>query len=592
MSRSEKKSGLLLLGITILKGLSDTVGVASVIPFLSVLGQPDIVKTNPYATKIYDILGFTSIDNFLFALGLLVICVLVFNALLNGITVYATNRWIEMRQHHLSRRLLETYLRRPYTYFLTRNTSDMSTSILSLSRSVVTGAYKPFVNLVNSLITLVLITSLLIWSNPNITLIVISTVIVSYTTLYISLRGIIRGKGQFIVKTNRLKFRRVSEILTGIKQVKLSGYENYALDRYSEPSQGLAEARSITATLNQIPRFGLEAIAFGGIVILTLFLFKQSGGVENGGISKSLPLLGLYAFAGFRLLPIMQTIYGSVIALRLNAPAVTRVFNDIKDSNSLPKISRSTVNPMHLSDSIVFKSVRYSYPGSSTAGLKNIDLKIPKGISLGIVGTTGAGKTTLVDVLLGLLNIDSGMISIDGTNLNQKNIRSWQSIVGYVPQEIFLYDASISENIAMGIPKSQISIEQINYAAKASKLYDFINKNLPEKFDTVIGERGVRLSGGQRQRLGIARALYKNPQIIVFDEATSALDNTTERELISEISQMSGERTIIMIAHRLTTIENCDQIVILDNGEIAAKGTYAELLQNSQVFKKMASHLE
>jgi len=590
MNRNEKRSGILLLGLTILKGISDTVGVASILPFLSVLGQPDLVKTNPYGAMVYDVLGFTSVDDFLFALGLLVISVLVFSAVLNALTVYASNRWIEMREHYLSRRLLQTYLRQPYEYYLTRNTSDMATSILSMARNVVTGVYRPFVQLVNAGITLVLIASLLLWADPVITITAVIAIGVSYLALYFSLRGLIRRKGTIIIETSKAKFRRVNETLTGIKQVKLSGYENYALERYSDPSQRLAESRAISSTLNQIPKFALEAFAFGGIVMMTLYLFKQSGGAESGTIAKSLPLLGLYAFAGYRLLPVMQTIYGSVITLRLNTPAVDVVYEDIKGSQDLSAIPRASATPMPLTNSISFESVRYNYPETDTAGLSNIDLEIVKGVSLGIVGTTGAGKTTLVDVLLGLLDINGGMILVDGNKLDKGNIRSWQASFGYVPQDIFLYDASVAENIAMGIPKSQISVERLRNAAKSAKLYDFITNDLSEGFETLIGERGVRLSGGQRQRLGIARALYNDPQIIVFDEATSALDNTTERELIAEISEMSGERTIIMIAHRLTTIENCDQIIVLDKGEIVGKGTYAELFADNPTFRKMASH--
>lgn len=585
----DKRSGLLLLGLTVLKGFSDTIGVASILPFLSVLGQPELVKTNPYASLIYDTLGFASVDDFLFALGILVIVVLIFSAILNAITVYASNRWIEMREYYLSRRLLQTYLRQPYAYYLTRNTSDMTTSILSMARNVVTGVYRPFVDLINSGITLVMISVLLLWANPIITISAVVVVGMGYLLLYFSLKNLINKKGTIIVESSKAKFRRVNETLTGIKQVKLAGYENYALERYSDPSHELAAARSISSTLNQIPRFGLEAFAFGGIILMTLYLFKQSGGAENGNIADSLPLLGLYAFAGYRILPVMQAIYKSANTLRLNAPAVADVYEGIKDSDRLLQIPDSMTKPMSFTNSITFESAGFSYPGTSTAGLKKINLEIPKGVSLGIVGTTGAGKTTLVDVLLGLLTITQGRILVDGSELSANNVRSWQATFGYVPQDIFLYDATVAENIAIGIPKSQISMERLKDATKAAKLYDFISNDLSDGFETLIGERGVRLSGGQRQRLGIARALYNNPQIIVFDEATSALDNTTERELIAEIAEMSGERTIIMIAHRLTTIEKCDQILVLDKGEIIGKGTYSELTANNSTFRKMAS---
>lgn len=587
MKRSEKRSGLLLLGLTVLKGLSDTIGVASILPFLSILGQPELVKTNPYASMMYGTLGFTSVNEFLFMLGLCVIFILITSAAIKVLTVYATNRWVEMRAHYLSLRILQTYLRQPYSYYLTRNTSDMSTVILALARNVVVGVYKPVVDLFNAGFTLVLIVVLLFWVNPLMTITSVLVIGFGYLALYFSLRRFIKRKGIVMVDGGKTKFRRVNETLTGIKQVKLSSRENFALGLYSNASLEVAQARSVSASLSQIPKFGLEVLAFGGIVALTLVLFKQSG----GEIGKLLPLLGLYAFAGYRLLPILQLIYSSVITLRVSTPVVDTVYEDIKELNKLAVLPHAEIKKMQMNEAIKFEAVSYSYSESKKANLENINLEIRKGESLGIVGTTGAGKTTLVDILLGLLEITNGEISVDGNVLDASNIRSWQAAFGYVPQDIFLSDASIAENIAMGIEKSEISSEKLERATQVAKIYDFITNELPDGFETFVGERGVRLSGGQKQRLGIARALYNDPQIVIFDEATSALDNATERELISEISQMSGEITIIMIAHRLTTIENCDQIIVLDKGEIAGKGTYAHLVENNAILKGMASDL-
>jgi len=589
MDHSEKRSGILLIGLTILKGISDTIGVASILPFLSVLGQPGLVKSNQYAAFVYNALGFSSVDNFLFALGLLVIFILVFSAILNAVTIYASNRWIGMREHCLSRRLLQTYLRQPYEYYLTRNTSDMATSILSMSRNIVTGVYKPVLQIINTVITLILISTLLIWASPVTTVIAAIFIGSSYSILYLSIRNFVNSRGHIIVKTNKLKFRSVNEAFIGIKQVKLSGLENYSLARYSKPSEKLAQTRAISSTLSQVPKFGLEAFAFGGIVMMTLYLFKESGGAESGSIQSSLPLLGLYAFAGYRLLPIMQVMYASVLTLRLNAPTVDTVYQDIKNAKNLSPLPLSASKPMPLKGSLEFDKVSYTYPGTEAIGLSDITFKITKGSNTGIVGSTGAGKTTLVDVLLGLLKTSSGKILIDGAQLHSDNIRQWQANIGYVPQDIFLSDSSVAENIAIGISKENISSEKLKQSTKTAKLFDFISKELPDGFDTIIGERGVRLSGGQRQRLGIARALYHSPQIIIFDEATSALDNATEHELIKQINEMSGERTIVMIAHRLTTIKDCDQIIMLDKGQIAGVGTYTELAQNSSSFRKMAS---
>ncbi|WP_170329118.1 ABC transporter ATP-binding protein [Ruegeria arenilitoris] len=586
MSRREKQTGILLLGLTVLKGVAETVGVASILPFLSILGQPELVESNKYASKIYQAFSFTSVNQFLFALGIVVIFVLVTSSLLKVTTVYATNRWVQMRGFSLARRIMESYLRQSYSYFLTRNTSRMANLILTEAHTIATGIYRPILELFNSAITFILIASLLLWANPLITITSVLAIGASYFILYVSLRGFIKHKGETILAANQNRYRRVNETFTGIKQVKLSSLENFSLALFSKSAKDLAQARAISNTLSQVPKFGLEVIAFGGIVVLTLVLFRQS----DGSIEESLPLLVLYALAGYRLLPIFQTTYRSVLTLRVSIPSIDRVIEDLNDTVGLANLPRTKIEPIPLENSIMLDSVCYAYPETAATGLQKIDLEIRKGESLGVAGTTGAGKTTLVDVLLGLLEVKNGSIFIDEIRLDASNVRNWQASIGYVPQDIFLSDASVAENIAMGVQKTQISPEKLERAARAARLYDFVTNELPDGFQTNIGERGVRLSGGQRQRLGIARALYNDPQVIVFDEATSALDNTTERELISEISQMSRERTIIMIAHRLSTIKNCDHIIILDNGTIIGKGTYEELVESNSKFREMVSH--
>lgn len=586
LSRSEKRTGVFLLCFTVLKGVSETIGIASILPFLSVLAKPDLVETNPYASRIYQSIGSTSIDDFLFMLGLLVLFILVMSALLKVATVYATNRWLASRELSLSRKLLQTYLRQPYSYFLTRNTSKMGTLILQEAQNVVSGVYQPAVNLFNSGTSFVLISALLVWANPLITVTSIAAIGTSYLLLYLCLRGLTKSKGEIMLKANQMRFRRVNETFSGIKQVKLSSSENFAFTRYSEAARELAQTKALTNTISRIPRYGLEIIAFGGIIALTLTLFKKN----DGSIDSTLPLLGLYVFAGIRLLPILQTMYNSFIRFRLSISAIDNVYKDINNTNELPKFPRSDIAPMPFDRSIRVESVYYNYPEASAPGLQKIELEIRNGENLGIVGTTGAGKTTLVDVLLGLLEPSGGSIFIDEARLDTNNVRNWQANVGYVPQSIFLSDTSIAENIAIGVEKSQISAQKLERAAKTAKLYQFITNDLPNGFETVIGERGVRLSGGQQQRLGIARALYNEPQVLIFDEATSALDNTTEHELISEISQMSGQRTIIMIAHRLSTIRNCDRIVLLDKGKISQTGTYDDLIEKNSEFRKMASN--
>ncbi len=587
LSPREKKTGLWVLGLIVLKGIGDVISVATVMPFLSLLGTPDLVNTNPIANYFYTLFGFERIDGFVTVVGILIVVVLVAISGLRSATAYALNRWIFTREYTLSRRLLSNYICQPYEFFLNRHTDELRTYILNESRRVVAEAYKPAAEIINALMTFVMIVIFLVWAEPVTTLLSVLAFGSCYGILYLSLRSMLRRMGGEVLRTNKARFRITGEALGGIKQIKLLGREQNYISKFSRHSKRQAQIRAINATLRQVPKFGLEAIAFGGIVILTLVLVTRNGGVESGAITSILPTLGLYAFAGYRLLPTMQIMYASFATLKYGTAAVEALYedlNNIERTRALPKIIAS---PLHHSRTIAFKDISYHYPGTTEGGLKGISFEIKKGMTIGVVGTTGAGKTTLVDVFLGLLPATNGDIIVDGKALTDDLMPNWQSSIGYVPQDIFLFDASISENIALGIPKDEIDTNAVRKAAISAQIHDFIEAEMPEGFDTHVGERGVRISGGQRQRIGIARALYHNPQIIVFDEATSALDNTTERELMKEINALSEDKTIIMIAHRLSTVEACDFILVLDKGKLVGMANYDTLLAENTFFQSL-----
>lgn len=589
LSPRERRSGLLLLGLSILKGLADLIGVAAILPFLRILSEPDLVEGSSMLARVYDWFGFQSTQTFLLVLGIVVIVVLIISAAFRAVTVYAINRWTEMREYYLSRRLLETYLRQPYEYYLDRNTSDMATAILNLARNVVIGVYKPVANIINSLITFFLITGFLVYMNPVATLAAVASISACYIALYLGLRGLIKRIGELVVRTNKARFRAVGETLTGVKQVKLAGREQFYLDEYARPALEQARARALSATLNQVPRFGLEVVAFGGIIVLTLVLFQQGGGQEGNGAASTLPILGLYALASYRIMPLIQIIYGSMSTLRMSGPVVDAVYEDMENQRSLPSLPRPSAEHPRLFGDIAFDDVSYTYPSANSAGIQGMSFQIKRGMSVGVVGPTGAGKTTLIDLFLGLLEPSGGRISIDGNVLTKDNIRNWQASIGYVPQEIHLNDTSVARNIAMGVAEEDISQEKLEKAAKLAHIHEFIMGELEDGYATEIGERGVRLSGGQRQRFGIARALYHDAPVIVFDEATSALDNATEADVMAAIDDLSKEKTILMIAHRLTTIENCDMILVLEQGKLAAFDSYDKVVASNDMFRKLAS---
>ena len=311
-----------------------------------------------------------------------------------------------------------------------------------------------------------------------------------------------------------------------------------------------------------------------------------NSGEALGGI---LPILGLFAFAGQRLMPELQKLYQSLARIQAGGAAVNVVHDDLVNQLNEGRLPRSIPTRLGLNDRIILENVSYNYPGAKFAGLNEISLDIKAGERVGIVGSTGAGKTTLADTILGLLPPSEGRIIVDGAPITDETQRAWQQSVGYVPQDIFLTDANIYENIALGVPMLEIDKPRVRRAAEIARIDDFIRNDLPDDYETAIGERGVRLSGGQRQRIGIARALYHEADLIVFDEATSALDNLTELEVMSAIDALPGDKTVLIIAHRLSTVKRCDQIIVMDKGRVVACDTWEKLMTNNSEFQKIAN---
>ncbi|MCG5531120.1 ABC transporter ATP-binding protein/permease [Halorhodospira halochloris] len=589
LSRQEKRRGALVLGMVVVMALLETAGVASVMPFLSVLGNPEVVETNPILNQLYVDLGFESVDAFLMVLGAAAFALILFSAAFRAVTIYAMNRWAMMRMHSLSERLLETYLRQPYAYFLTRHSGDMGKSILTETQQLQEQVLKPGLHALAYSMVVTSIITLLVIIDPLLAISVAVVVGGLYALIYWGVRGFLDRIGRDRVRANQQRFQAAGEALGGIKDIKLLGREHAYLSRFRGPSSRFARHQAISQTLSQVPKFLIEAVAFGGVIALTLVLMATHGGATGGGLGEVLPVLGLYAFAGYRMLPAAQQVYRGLARLRFGGGAVDAVYDDLHRRQALAEIRKQPPGPLVPAERVALEKVHYTYPNTPTPALQGIDLRIPVGSSVGIVGSSGAGKTTLVDVILGLLRPTEGAITVDGEPVTDANLRPWQQALGYVPQEIFLTDASVAENIALGVPTERIDNDQVERCARMAQLHDFVVHEMPQQYDTVVGERGVRLSGGQRQRIGIARALYHDPSVLVFDEATSALDNVTEKAVMEAIDALHHQKTIILIAHRLSTVRNCDQVVLLQKGQITAAGGFAELQRQSDQFRAMAA---
>lgn len=569
--------------MVIIMAVLETVGIASVMPFLSVLGDPEAVENTPYLYATYNFFGFESTETFLMALGIGAFCIVLFSAAFRILTTYAINRYAQMRRHSVGERLLETYLRQPYEFFLNRHSGDMAKSILSEVDELILNVIKPSVDAIAYSVVAVTIITFLVIQDPWLALGVGIIIGGSYAIIYAITQKRLTRIGKERAMANTERFTAAGEALGGIKDIKLLGREQAYLTRFRPPSVRFSKHQATNITLAEVPRYLIEAIGVGGIIALALLLMARSG--EFG---QTLPVLGLYAFAGYKLLPAAQRIYAGMSKLRFGAAAVDEIYYDLHKRDALAEIRNLPKDRLEVQNTITLDNLSFTYPGAETPALTNINLNVPSGNAIGLVGGTGAGKTTLVDIILGLLRPTEGQLKVDDTPITDQNLRQWQASLGYVPQDIFLVDATVAENIALGIPKTKIDHQKVEECAHMAQVHEFILNQMPQQYDTEVGERGVRLSGGQRQRIGIARALYHDPAILVFDEATSALDNATEKAVMDAVNALSHDKTIIMIAHRLSTVEKCDQIAVLKEGNIESQGTYEELLNNSKSFRRMA----
>ena len=586
LDAQERRNALKVLAVAVLSAFASTAMVGSIMPFLSVLSNPSAIVDTPTVAWAYEQFGFTSSYSFLIALGLGALLVIALAMAVQVLKVYAVSRFAMMRVHTLSCRLMAQYLGKPYEYFLNHHSGDMGTRILAEAQEVVSRFLKPMAELITSALTIIALVSFLIWLEPSVALAAFSLFGGVYWLTYALSRLKLRRLGALRVDANRERYRLATEALGGVKDIKLLGRERAYIDRFRVPSHRMAKVQVHIQLLSQIPTYVIQAVALGGVVVLCLFLVDGTSFADGTALATILPILGVFAFAGQRIMPELGRLYQSATEIQAGLAAVDAVHADlIGDSAAIPI---DMPRPLGLRQTLELTGVSYRYPQAEHAGVTDISLTIRSGEKIGVVGGTGAGKTTLADIVLGLLRPQFGHLVVDGTPVTVANLRAWQQTVGYVPQEIFLTDASVAENIALGIGPNQIDMDRVTRAARIASIDAFIRDDLPMGYDTTVGERGVRLSGGQRQRIGIARALYHDADLIVFDEATSALDNLTEAEVMAAIDVLPGDKTVLIIAHRLSTVKRCDRIVVMERGRIVGCDEWDALMVNNQAFQRIA----
>lgn len=578
----ERKNGAIIVFMVIVMALLDMVGVASIMPFMAVLSDLSLIKKNEILSFLYSASGVTSEQQFLIAFGVLVFALSIFSLSYKSIVMYILAKFSMMCEYSIGYRILNGYLDRSYEWHLSKHSSDQEKIIIADVAAVVHQGILPFLNLTAQLAVAIAIFILLIIVNWMLAFTALFTLGMAYIAIYKFMGVRLKNFGDLSLDSNQKRFMAVNQALTAVKEIKLAGLNNTYVEKYRKPAKQYAHAQSMAITISQTPRNFIEAIAFGGMILVMVYLISQ-----GRGISGMIPIVSLFAFSGLKLMPALQQIYFSFSQMRFIGPALDNVYREIGDGVLKCK-HVNHISQLPFESEILFKDVNYTYPNSLNPAVRQINLKIPAFAKVAFVGTTGSGKSTILNLLLGLLTPQVGQILIDGNELNNGNFDNWRNQIGYVPQEIYLLDDTIASNIAFGISKEDIDLSAVEYAAKLANLHEFVVRQLPDGYSATVGERGVRLSGGQRQRIGIARALYHRPKILIFDEATSALDNITEFSVMESIKNIDDKITVILVAHRLSSVSYCDTIFMVENGEVCACGSYPELLDRNTSFRSLA----
>lgn len=564
----------LLLILMICASFTEILSIGAVLPFLGVLTAPDRVFEYPAAQPFIQILGLTSAEQLLLPLTIIFGLAALVAGAMRLLLIWASTRLSFATGADLSISIYRRTLYQPYAVHVARNSSEVINVISVKANGVIFNTIMPVLALVSAIFMLIAILVALLYVDPVIALVAFG----GFGLIYSGIIWITRARK--IINSQRIAYestqviKALQEGLGGIRDVLIDGSQSIYCQIYRDADLPLRRAQGFNQFIAQSPRYGMEAL--GMLLIATL---AYALALQSGGFAKAIPVLGALALGAQRLLPVMQQAYAAWSAIQGNQASLQDTL-DLLDQPLPEYAGQSVARPLSFQQHISLNKISFRYSLQTPWVLENIDLSIAKGSIIGFVGTTGSGKSTLIDIIMSLLQPTKGTLEIDGQPITMSNHRSWQSHVAHVPQSIFLADSTIEENIALGVPKDKIDHERIRQASAQAQIADII-EDWPLQYQTIVGERGVRLSGGQRQRIGIARALYKQADVIIFDEATSSLDNETEQVVMQAIDNLSEDLTIIIIAHRLTTLKNCDQIVELGDGGIKRVGTYQEIVHEA-----------
>ena len=587
LSKEQRNRLFRLQFLVIIMSIAEVSSVLSIGPFMTLVGDISQLEGQGFLADWYRDLGFTDTTDFLLLIACCVLIVLVIATLVSMYTIWKLSMYAAQIGADLSSRLYRYYMSQPWLFHADGNSNQLTNKIAQECERVTSGIITPLMQMNAKLFMVIIMCVAIFIYSPIVAIAGASIFYFTYFFLYLTVRQRLSNNGEAITNEQAKRFKLMGEGFGGIKDILLLGRQASFNSRFFEASKGFAFAKGRTQVLGQAPRYAVELIAFGAVISLVMYLLIKL----EGNLGAILPILSIFVLAGFKLLPAFQQIYFSLSQIRGNLSGLINIRKDllasINDSNHNTQERTSSKSYVTLNDSIQLKNITFQYPGTKRPALSELNLEIPVNKVIGLVGSSGSGKSTAVDVLLGLIEPNKGKVLIDGEPLSKENLRRWQNSLGFVSQVIFLADASIRENIAFGLKPEDIDDKRVNEASTLSHLDELISE-LPNGLDTRVGERGVQLSGGQRQRVGIARALYNNADILFLDEATSALDSITETHIMDAIHDFSGTKTIIMIAHRITTVEQCDCIYLIEDGKVIDKGNYTDLSSRNSIFRKMA----
>lgn len=583
IGHNNRKKVALLQILFLVTALFQVAGIASLAPFIAMVSNPAAIETNQLLSLLYSSYEFTSLSHFMVTYAIGVVALLLVG---NSIASYSLWKLFQISMRlgaHIQRTVYDSYLDNDYTFFAMNNSSHLISRITQEIPRMVYMVVQPILTLISQAFIAILIVSGLLIIDIYIAL--IATTIIG--TVYLLIFRIIRAKvvynGRLITRLNRKKLKFLDESIGAIKEVKLKGNENYYKQQVDSITKEGLSVSAYNALAGDLPKFVVETVVFSSILGLSIYILLTSGTA-----SEALSIISLYAMAGYKLLPAAQSIYKAYAQIKANGSVVMDLDKEIEASKTYNSPLRNLGDDPSPEGDIVFTDVAFKYPGANSHALDECEFLLKSNQVSAFVGASGAGKSTAIDLLLGLMLPETGTISIGGTLLDRGNIQAWRNQIGYVAQDIFILDTSFQENIALGVPGDEVDQGKLVSAAKMANIYDFIMQ-CDGDFQFKLGERGAKLSGGQKQRIGIARALYRDPSVLIFDEATSALDNVTEQLIMEDILGLAKTKTVIMIAHRLSTVENADKVFVFKSGKVDSHGTYAELAKTSTEFKSLLS---